>query len=312
MIDYIEGNAILVLIYALVALSLNFQLGMAGLLNYGQIAFFLVGAYAAAIVVQHTDPGWMELLGIPAGAALGALMTLPVRRLSQDYWWLVTLGVAEILRLFLESEEGIANGPSGVVGIEPLASQGTYLWILAGIVLLSAIASERIRRAPYGRALRVLREDEAMASALGRDVFSLRLRVMMLGGAMAAGAGMLYAHYFSFVSPDQFTSGETFLIFLMILLGGQGNTLGVLIGVVLVQTTSEATRFVAQWVDLGSDRIGNVRLFVYGLVLVLVILWRPQGLLPERKRRYRDRRAASSTAPSAPNGEGALVAAQEA
>lgn len=310
MIDYLEGNAIMVLIYALVALSLNFQLGMAGLLNYGQIAFFLVGAYASAIVVQHTHPGWMELLGIPAGALLGALMTLPVRRLSQDYWWLVSLGVAEILRLFLESNTSIANGPSGVVGIEPLASQRTFLWILAGLVLLGALASERIRRAPFGRALRALREDDTMATALGRDVFSLRLRVMMLGGAMAAGAGILYAHYFSFISPDQFTSADTFLIFLMILLGGQGNTLGVLIGVVLVQTTSELTRFVAQWVNIGSDRIGYVRLIVYGLVLVLIIMLRPQGLLPERLARYRRPRERDAVAPVAA-GEASLVAGRE-
>lgn len=286
MADYLEGNAIMVCIYALVALSLNLQLGMAGLLNYGQIAFFLVGAYAVAIVVQHTQPGWLQLLGIPAGALLGALMTLPVRRMTQDYWWLVSLGVAEILRLLLEGEDSIANGPSGVVGIAPLASQGTFLLILTGCVALGALATELIRRAPAGRALRALREDDVMASAFGRDVFVLRLRVMTLGGSLAAGAGILYAHYFSFISPDQFTSADTFLIFLMILLGGQGSTIGVLVGVVLVQTTSEATRFVAQWVSLPSDKIGYVRLIVYGLVLILVILLRPQGLVPEPRRTY--------------------------
>jgi branched-chain amino acid transport system permease protein len=286
MLDYLEGNLILALVYGLLALSLNLQFGMAGLLNYGQIAFFLVGAYATAIVVQHTQPGWLQLLGIPAAALLGALMTLPVRRLSQDYWWLVTLGVAEIIRLVLESYDGIAGGPSGVVGVEPLMSEDAFLYTLVGLVALTALGTERIRRAPFGRALRVVREEEQMAMALGRDVFSLRLRVMMLGGAVAGGAGILYAHYFSFVSPDQFQSSDTFLLFLIIILGGQGNTLGVLLGAVAIQTAAESTRYVAQWVDLGSDKVGYVRLMVYGLILVVMIMFRPQGLLPERPRTY--------------------------
>lgn len=286
MTDYLQSNLTLALVYALLALSLNLQFGMAGLLNYGQIAFFLVGAYAVGIVVQHTDPGWWQLLGIPAGALLGALMTLPVRRLSQDYWWLVTLGVAEILRLVLESYDGIAGGPSGVVGVEPLMSERTFLWVMIGLVALAALGTERIRKAPFGRALRVMREDEAMATSLGRDVFSLRLRVMVVGGAVAAAAGILYAHYFSFVSPDQFLSADTFLLFLIIIVGGQGNTWGVLLGALVIQTASESTRYVAQWIDLGSDKVGYVRLIVYGLILVLMIKFRPEGVLPERPRRY--------------------------
>jgi ABC-type branched-subunit amino acid transport system permease subunit len=133
----------------------------------------------------------------------------------------------------------------------------------------------------------VVREDETMAAALGRDVYWYQVRIMMLGGAIAALAGVIYAHYYSYVNPDAFFPIETFLIWTGVILGGRGNSYGVVFGAALLDVMSASTRFVATWSGLHPEVVANLRVMLQGLILVLLVLFRPQGLFPERKRVYR-------------------------
>jgi ABC-type branched-subunit amino acid transport system ATPase component len=147
--------------------------------------------------------------------------------------------------------------------------------------------NERIYRSPFGRIIRIIREDEVMAAALGRDVYTFQVRVLMLGAAVAAVAGVAYAHYFSFVDPEAFTPIETFWIWIMVILGGRGNNLGVIIGAMVIEGITESTRFLSAVVHLTPIFMANLRMLIFGILLIVIVLYRREGIFPERKRVYR-------------------------
>jgi branched-chain amino acid transport system permease protein len=228
------------------------------------------------------------MVALPLGALAGWLISVPTKRLKQDYWALATLGAAEVFRLLMQNERWIANGSIGIRGITPILPEPWQLALLMlGLVAVVLGVNERIRRSPLGRALRVIREDETMAAALGRDIYWYQVRVMMLGGAIAALAGVVYGHYYSYVNPDAFMPIETFLIWTGVILGGRGNNFGVLAGAAVLDLMSSSTRFLATWSGLHPEVVANLRVMIQGLILVLLVLFRPQGLFPERKRVYR-------------------------
>ena len=149
--------------------------------------------------------------------------------------------------------------------------------------------AERISHSPLGRFLRVIREDETLAATLGRDPFKYQFVAMAVAWVMAAAVGCLYAHVTGFVHHSNFMVIETFIIWTAVIVGGPGRNIGVLLGAVVLQAMTVSTRFVAQWTELPSDLVANLRLALVGLILVLMIIYRPQGLLSERKPRYRAR-----------------------
>jgi branched-chain amino acid transport system permease protein len=268
-------------IWAVLALSLNLQFGLTGLVNFGQVLPFAIGAYAAAISATHgAGPGWGVVMGAVAAPLVGLLVIYPARRLAQDYWALVTLGAGEIFRLTMLNVRGIAGGVEGVsvarLGDRTLAL-GFALALLAGAFLVS----ERVSRAPLGRLLRVLREDELLGASLGRNPFQFQAVVTVVAALMAGLAGVLYAHVTGFVHSSGFMVIETFLVWTAVILGGPGRGVGVVLGAAVVELLGVSTRFLAQWAALPSELVANLRLALVGLLLVLMLRYRPQGLLPE-------------------------------
>jgi branched-chain amino acid transport system permease protein len=287
MVSYLLHLLIVGMIWSLLTLSLNLQYGLTGLMNYGQIWFFAIGAYTSAVFLRVGLPIWLEPFTAMAAATLGGwLIAQPTRRLGPEYWALVTFGVAEVFRLILINERWIAGGSIGTMGILPLGEPPVFALILIVLVAATFVMNERIYRSPFGRVIRVIREDEVMAAALGRDVYSFQLRVLTLGGAVAAVAGVAYAHYFTFVDPEAFTPIETFWIWIMVILGGRGNNLGVVIGAVALEGLTESTRFLSAWVHLSPIVMANLRMLLFGVLLVVIVLYRREGIFPERKRAY--------------------------
>jgi branched-chain amino acid transport system permease protein len=286
MIDFVIYSTTVIALWSVLGLSLNLQFGLTGLVNFGQVLPFAIGAYGAAIAASHALPWWAGALGgVVAAPLIGILVILPAGRLAQDYWALITLGAGEVFRLTMENVPDIAEGIEGV-SVYRLADR--TLAMLLALALLAAcwLLVRRIAEGPLGRLLRVIREDETLAATLGRNPLRFQGLVTAVAWSLAAAAGVLYAHVTGFVSPASFMVIETFVVWTAVVLGGPGSNLGVVLGTVLVQLTSVSTRFVAQWSHLPSDLVANLRLAAFGLVLVLVFLFRPEGLLPERRKAY--------------------------
>lgn len=305
MISFVVYLLIITGIYGILALSLSLQYGVTGLVNLGQVAFFMVGAYASTILVLVCGlPIVVGFVGgIAAGGLFGMLMALPIGNLRQDYWAITTLAAAELARLvFLNTPiDGPYVGASyGVPGIPgPFKDQlsGTafdlfYLGLVAVCVIVSYGVAVWVTRAPFGRVLKALREGDEVPLALGKRVRSLRVRAMAIGGAMAGAAGSLYAHYNGFIAPNYFLPLETFLIWSMVMLGGSGNHLGALLGTLIIELIYNSTRFLSGVLPVSDDLLASLRMVVIGVLIILIILYLPRGLLPERKRTYGRRDAA--------------------
>jgi branched-chain amino acid transport system permease protein len=287
MIDFIIYSTTMISIWAVLGLSLNLQFGLTGLVNFGQVMPFAVGAYGAAFAATHGLPAWSGVVaGIVLAPLFGVLVILPARRLTQDYWALITLGAGELFRLTMENVPVIAGGIEGA-SVHRLGDRTLAMILALALLLAVLLIARRIADGPLGRLLRVLREDETLASTLGRNPVRFQILVTIVSWSMAGAAGVLYAHVTGYVSPSSFMVIETFVIWTAVVLGGPGSNLGVILGTVVVELTSVSTRFIAQWTDLPSDLIANLRLASFGLVLVLVFLYRPQGLIPEARKLYR-------------------------
>ena len=286
MSDFVVYSATVIAIWSVLGISLSLQFGLTGLVNFGQVLPFAIGAYGAAIAASHGLPwGAGALGGIVAAPLIGVLVILPAGRLAQDYWALITLGAGEVFRLAMENVPVIAEGIEGV-SVYRLGDRTVAMLLALALLALAWLLVWRISDGPLGRLLRVIREDETLAASLGRNPLAFQTVVTMVAWSMAAAAGVLYAHVTGFVSPASFMVIETFVIWIAVVLGGPGSTLGVVLGTVLVQLTSVSTRFVAQWSHLPFDLVANLRLAAFGLVLVLVFLFRPEGLIPERRKIY--------------------------
>jgi branched-chain amino acid transport system permease protein len=285
MTDFAIYCVTMVAIWSVLGISLHVQFGLTGLVNFGQVLPFAIGAFGAGFAATHAWPapaGW--LIGATLAPLLGLLVILPAGRLTQDYWALVTLGAGEIFRLTMLDVPEIAGGVEGTtvgrIGNPLLAMLAALL-----LLLVAMLFTYRIGRSPLGRMLRVLREDELLAAALGRDPLRFQRVATAIAWIMAGLAGVLYAHVVGYISPSAFTVTETFLIWIAVTLGGPATIAGVVLGTALVQATNLSTRFVAQWSHLPFELVANLRLGAFGLVLVLVFLFRPEGLIPERRER---------------------------
>lgn len=290
-------------IWAILSLSLNLQFGLAGLVNLGHIAFFCLGAYASTILVMNAGwPIWAGALGGAAAAALfGILMALPTARLKQDYWAISTLAAAEIVRvIFLNTSIGSpyvgqALGISGIPrplrqwfndeGYSIAAYNAFYMGLVLACLLIVFLFVLWLTRTPFGRTLKALREDDAVPLALGKNAEWFRIRAMAIGGGIGGLAGSLFAHFNGFIEPEMFRPIETFLIWAMVILGGAGNAFGAIVGTFLVMVIYTGTRYALPLLSIDPQISGSVRMIVIGIIIILVILFLPKGLLPERRRR---------------------------
>jgi len=291
-------------IWGILSLSLNLQYGVAGLVNLGHVVFFMLGAYTSTILVVIA--GLPIVVGMAAGAAAAALfgmvMALPAANLKEDYWAISTLAAAEIVRIiFLNTRLGgsYVGEAFGVSGIPrplrawfddhgySLADYNLFYMALVLVCLAGAFALvSYLAATPFGRTLKALREGDDVPRALGKPVGSLRVRVMAVGGALAGLAGALFAHYNAFIAPEYFLPLETFIVWAMVILGGPGNFLGALVGTVIVQGLYNSTRFIAPLINVDAQVLGPLRMIAISIAIILVIMYMPRGIVPERRRRY--------------------------
>jgi len=283
-------------IYSLLAMSLNFQVGFTGLINFGQVAFFCIGAYASSLLVIKA--GAPLILGFLGGMALsglfGYIISIPTKSLKADYWAIATLAGGEVVRLIALNEGWLTEGPFGVMSIsQPLRwlfSKDTYpLFYLLLVVACMAVVYfvlSLLTNSPFGRNLKAIRDAEDLCLSLGKNTRKLKLQAMVVAGMVAGLGGALFAHYITYISPENFRPIETFLMWAMIIVGGRGNHLGAILGAVVIQLFNVSTRFIGGYVPLGADSMAALRMIIIGVLIVLFLLYTPEGLVKEKKKVY--------------------------
>ncbi|WP_334110079.1 branched-chain amino acid ABC transporter permease [Thermodesulfitimonas autotrophica] len=284
---YIEDTLIFAGIFVILTLSLNLEYGFTGLGNFGKVAFFMAGAYTYALLAQLGVPFYLSLpAGALVAAAIGLLVTLPALRLREDYLAIVTLSFGEILRLIIKAQEGIAGGVRGITVPAAFSFASLRLSALANIALIgtlllgSFLIVEALAHSPYGRILRAIRDDDTAVQALGKNTFLFKASALALGSAIAGLAGGIFAQYVQFIDPYMFLPPVTFLVWIMLILGGSGNNWGALAGGLVVELINRGTRIAKDYLTLPVDP-NNLQFILYGLLVIIILLYRPQGLLPE-------------------------------
>lgn len=294
-------------IYGLLALGLNVQWGLTGLFNIGVAAFFAVGAYASGIITSPPTNAHLGGFDLPipigmvgaivASGILAFLVAIVTVNLRADYLAIATIGIAEIIRLAIKNESDITGGNRGMPGIprpfdEMLGGNYEVAFLLLVVVLVALvyIMVEVARRSAWGRVLRGIRENEDSVLAAGKNAALFRLQAFILGACVMGLAGALYAHFFSYISPDAFKPMlATFLVWVMMIAGGSGNNKGVLLGAVAIWAIWSGTELITGQLPAElSTRAGALRILLIGVLLEVILVARPEGLLSEADDRRRD------------------------
>jgi ABC-type branched-subunit amino acid transport system permease subunit len=297
MIAYLTTLVVLVAVSALVGLALNLQWGVAGLVNFGVVGFVALGAYTTALLAPAL--GWFG--GMLAGAALCALASTVLAflsvRLEENYLAIVTIGFGEVVRIMLLNESWLTGGALGIADVPrpfvSLVAPANYDLVLLGfavtLVAIVFVLLEVLVRSPFGRVLRAIRDDATVAAALGKSVLLLRIKAFAIGGAVMGLAGALHAFYLTYIDPSQFTSIITAYAFMAVIAGGRGSNIGLLFGAGTIMALLEATRFLKDVVAvIDGTQLAALRLGLIGVGIVVLLILRPQGLLPEPQRKVRD------------------------
>jgi branched-chain amino acid transport system permease protein len=297
MIAYLTTLIVLVSVAALVGLALNFQWGVAGLVNFGVVGFVAVGAYTTALLGPPL--GWFGAMLAAAVicAAASTLLAFLSIRLEDNYLAIVTIGFGEIVRILLLNETWLTGGALGIANIPrpftSLVAATHYDVVLLGfalvLVALVFILLETLVRSPFGRVLRAVRDDPTATSALGKPILLLRIKAFAIGGAVMGLAGALHAFYLTYIDPSQFTAIITAYAFMAVIAGGRGSNLGLLIGAGTIMVLIEATRFLKDALQvIDGAQLSALRLGAIGTGIVMLLILRPQGMLPEPHRRARE------------------------
>ncbi|MCG6980466.1 MAG: high-affinity branched-chain amino acid ABC transporter permease LivM [Deltaproteobacteria bacterium] len=276
------------LIYVMLGLGLNIVVGLAGLLDLGYVAFYAVGAYSYALLNYHFGINfWIALpIGAGLGAFFGILLGFPVLRLRGDYLAIVTLGFGEIIRLILENWNEFSFGPSGIANIPrppffgvQLSLQNATIYIYYLMILLvifTIFVVQRLQNSRIGRAWIALREDEVACEAMGIDKRKTKLTAFALGATWAGMAGVIFAAKTTFINPASFTIWESIIILCIVVLGGMGSIVGVVIGAFILILLPEYLRVFSEY-----------RMLVFGAMLVLMMVFRPGGIVSDVRRTYK-------------------------
>jgi len=271
-------------IYSILALSLNLVVGYTGLVSLGHAAFFGIGAYISALLALNLGISpWIGLIAGACGAAVfGVVIGMPSLRLKGDYLALATFGAGMIVYSIAKNWVSLTRGPMGLPGIPGfsvfgLSLESTWLYLILVIVftLVTVFVLQRLVGGAYGRVLRSIREDEIASETLGKYVAKYKLQVFVVGAFFAGIAGSLYAHYITFIDPSSFTVMESITILLMVIFGGMGSIKGSLVGAIMLVLFPEILRFLG----MPSSIAAPTRQMIYGLLLVVFMIKRPQGLL---------------------------------
>jgi branched-chain amino acid transport system permease protein len=308
---YLVSLGIMAGIYAVFCLGLNIHWGYTGLFNIGIAGFFCLGAYASAMITTPEPAGIYaryvrQLFGLDLpflcgllGAALlcglvAFLIGLVTLRLGEDYLAITTLGIAESLRMIFNNEHWLANGPRGLMGlpqplqalVDPKHYNYIYLVIVLLILWVIYMAIERAIRSPWGRVLRAIRDDEVSAAMSGKNIFRFKIQSLVFGAMVMGVGGALYAHYTKAISPDVFTPlYGTFIIWVMLMAGGSGNNKGALLGAYAIWGIWIGTTFLTDFLPYTlKSRSPYIRFLLIGILLEIILIYRPQGMLGEEKR----------------------------
>jgi branched-chain amino acid transport system permease protein len=284
---YQTNIMITALLYVMLALGLNIVIGLGGMLHLGYVAFYAVGAYTYALLNQYLGVGfWIALpIGAATATIAGILLAIPVLRLRGDYLAIVTLGFAEIVRIVLNNMTGFTGGPQGIGGIPrpPLfgvemglvtATTYTYYIILA-MVVLTVFVVYRLENSRLGRAWVAMGEDDIASEAMGIDVMKTKVTAFALGSTWAGLAGVIFAARTTFINPASFTVWESIIVLSCVVLGGMGSIPGVITGALVLILVPEYLRAFADY-----------RMLMFGAVLVIMMVFRPGGLIQKRRRAY--------------------------
>jgi branched-chain amino acid transport system permease protein len=274
----------------LLALGLNLVIGFVGLLDLGFMAFYAIGAYTAALLSIHGWPFWACVISsIGLTVLIRLAVGFPALRLRGDYLAMITLGFGEVTRLVLNNWDSLTNGPKGLprVGqsIPPLRLFGFsfstnlhYYYLIAACVIAAVWVCHRLDQSRLGRAWVAIREDEVAAELMGVEVTKQKVVAFGLSAAFAAVAGSIFVHWEGFVTPESFTFWESVLLVCAVVLGGMGSVIGVVLGALCIVAVPEILRSA-----LGTT-LANARYLLFGLSLVLMAIYRPQGIWPSRRR----------------------------
>jgi branched-chain amino acid transport system permease protein len=279
--DYYRDVLTLTALYVVLALGLNLVVGQAGLLHLGYVAFYAIGAYTYAIL--STRYGLSFWPGLAVGAAASAFVALIIGlitlRLRGDYFAIVTLGLGEITRIVLNNWDSLTGGPNGIprvgrpaIGGHVLSTPLDLYYLILVIAIVTVFAMKRLIASRVGRAWIAVREDEVAAEAMGLDTFRLKLLALVLASAWAGVAGVFFAGKMAFLSPESFTFFESVMVLCMVVLGGMGSIPGIILGAFLLITLPEVFR-----------DFQDFRMLGFGAALVLMMVFRPQGLLGTEK-----------------------------
>lgn len=291
-------------IFAILAMSLDLQVGTCGLINFGQVAFLCVGAYTAAIAVDRgISPFFAALLAMGAGMVLGVVLALTVRNLSGTYWGILSLAIAQLVHLVMLNERWIGGGANG---ISVLVTVPNLTVFVVGTTIVVYLLYRVLHASPFGRVVRLIREGDRLPQALGKNVLVFKVETMCLAGLFGGIAGAQYAFLNGFMSPDDCLPIETFILWAMVVLGGRGNPTGIIFGAVVIQGFSIGSRLLSGVIPIDPDTLSALRMVLIGLLIVAVMKLRPEGAFPERRRVFR----AAKTPPAAGESEGS-IASQE-
>lgn len=272
------------IMFSLMAVGLNVVVGKSGILDLGYVAFFAIGAYTHAVMSVHTSLNFWEILPFAMAFAMlaGVILGLPALRLRGDYLAIITLGFGEIVRIVAVNTEAIGGaagltdipGPTSILGIEfTVMDPRTYYWLTLTLLLLVIWGVLRLSHRKPGRAWEAIREDEDVAEFMGVATLKYKLWAFIIGGAVGGLAGAIYASQIRSIQPEMFTLNLSIMILACVVFGGMGNIWGVILGAVILGYIPEKLRFLSDY-----------RIIFFGLLMVVMMNIRPNGLLPRQKR----------------------------
>jgi branched-chain amino acid transport system permease protein len=304
--EYTLHVVVLIMLYMLLSTGLNIIPGYTGLLDLGFVGFYGIGAYtsglltvkfaAAAYPLGLLGSFWVIIfLAALNGALWGVLLGAPTLRLTGDYFAIVTFGFSELVILIILNEYEITNGPIGVRGISPptigafeFASEKSFYYLIMAMLILTIIILKRLEKSKIGRAWFAIRENEIAAEAVGINIIRYKVTAFAISASIGAVGGAFFARWMLFISPDMFKFWESVLILCMIILGGLGSIRGVLAGALILTALSEILRSALPYAEelirpIADVELVGARYAIYGLVLVIMMRFKPEGLLPETR-----------------------------
>ena len=293
MISFLILISIVVCFSAILALALNFQWGLGGMVNFGLAGLYALGAYSCALLMLKAGANtFFATLGAMAIVAVvcGVVAFVTLRVTEEDYFAIVTLGVGEMLRLVALNEDWLTKGALGLTGIpRPLGDvvpAEYYQYFMLGLSVALLLGTlwflNALARSPFGRVMRAVREDDVVAATLGKHVLWARVRIFAIGGAFIGLAGSLHAFYYQYIDPTQFSTIVIAYAFMAVIAGGRGAHRGTIWGAAIVMLLLEGSRFVKDLIPgIDSDQLAAIRIIIIGVGLIALLIYRPQGFLRE-------------------------------